>query len=226
MGAGERILDLIFPPKCPFCGKVQDRPGICGGCGDSLPWTGEGGSLWELPGGLRCAAPLWYEGTARSGLLRFKFQGAAGAAEILGGLIAQCAAERLSGEFDAVTWVPVSRRRLRKRGYDQARLLAEAACRLWSVKPVRFLNKIVDNSAQSGLPEGSARWANVRGVYRAADPEKLRGRRILIVDDICTTGATLAECAGVLRAAGAAGTVCIAAARTPLEKNVYNLREE
>ena len=99
MRALERVLDLLFPPRCPFCGRVLDRPGVCAGCASSLPWTAEADSLWELPGALRCAAPLWYEGAARQGLLRFKFQGAAGAADPLGGLIAQCAAERLSGEF-------------------------------------------------------------------------------------------------------------------------------
>lgn len=226
MRPAEWLLDLLFPPKCAFCGRILDRPGICGQCERALSWAGEEDGLWELPGGLRCAAPLWYEGTARRGLLRFKFQGAAGSADILGGLVAQCAAERLCGEFDAVTWVPVSRKRLRKRGYDQAELLARAACRRWNVKPVCFLTKILDNPPQSGLAESSARRANVQGAYTAAASKELRGRRVLLVDDICTTGATLSECAGALKAAGAAEVVCVAAARTPLEKNVYNFKEE
>lgn len=216
MRASERLLDLLFPPKCPFCARVLDRPGVCGKCGTSLPWTEEADSLWELPGGLRCAAPLWYEDMARQGLLRFKFRGAAGAGEALGGLIAQCAAERLSGEFDTVTWVPVSRRRLRQRGYDQAELLARGACRRWDTVPERLLEKIRDNPAQSALSEGAVRWENVRDVYRAAPPEAVRGRRVLLVDDICTTGATLSECAKVLAEAGAETVVCAAAARTPL----------
>lgn len=216
MRALERVLDLLFPPKCPFCARVVDRPGVCGRCESSLPLTEEAHSLWELPGGLRCAAPLWYRGAAREGLLRFKFQGAAGAGDPLGGLIAQCAAERLSGEFDTVTWVPVSRRRLRQRGYDQAELLARGACRRWDTVPERLLEKIRDNPAQSALSEGAVRWENVRDVYRAAPPEAVRGHRVLLVDDICTTGATLSECAKVLAEAGAETVVCAAAARTPL----------
>ena len=217
MNLWECLLDLLFPPKCPFCGRVLDRPGICPKCEEILPWMEDQNSLWEIPGGLRCAAPLWYRETVRTGLLRFKFQGAAGAADALGGLIAQCAAERLSGEFDTVTWAPVSRRRLRKRGYDQAELLARSACRRWDVKPVRRLEKIRDNPAQSGMTDAAARRANVEGVYRAAEPESIQGRRILLVDDICTTGATLVECAGILRSAGAAEVVCAVVARTPLE---------
>ena len=213
MRALERVLDLLFPPRCPFCGRVLDRPGVCAGCASSLPWTAEADSLWELPGALRCAAPLWYEGSVRQGLLRFKFQGAAGAADPLGGLIAQCAAERLSGDFDTVTWVPVSRKRLRRRGYDQAELLARGACRRWDAHPERLLEKVRDNPAQSGLTDGESRRENVKGVYRAAGD--CRGRRILLVDDICTTGATLGQCAAVLLDAGAETVVCAAAARTP-----------
>ena len=135
------------------------------------------------------------------------------------GLIAGCAAEHFSGAFDTVTWVPVSPRRLRQRGYDQARLLAESACRLWETKPLPLLRKTVHNPAQSGLKEAAARRANVLGVYEAVDPERISGHRILLVDDICTTGATLAECARVLREAGAADVVCAAAALTPLERD-------
>ena len=174
----------------------------------------------ELSGGVRCAAPLWYEGKVREGLLRFKFQGARAAAGPLGELVARCAAERFSGAFDVVTWVPVSRRRLRSRGYDQARLLAESACRLWEVRPEQLLQKITDTPAQSGLTEEAARRANVLGVYEAAEPERIQGCRILLVDDICTTGATLAECARTLRDAGAADVMCVCAAlaRRPEKK--------
>ena len=214
------LLDLFFPPKCPFCGKVLDHAGICPACEKALPWTEEGAGVRELSGGVRCAAPLWYEGKVREGLLRFKFQGARAAAGPLGELVARCAAERFSGAFDVVTWVPVSRRRLRSRGYDQGRLLAESACRLWEVRPEQLLQKITDNPAQSGLTEEAARRANVLGVYEAAEPERIQGCRILLVDDICTTGATLAECARTLRDAGAADVMCVCAAlaRRPEKK--------
>lgn len=221
MSVLETILDLLFPPKCPFCRKVLDRPGICPKCEAALPWTEDADGLREGPGGLRCAAPLWYEDLAREGILRYKFQGASALAEPLGGLIVQCAAERFSGGFDTVTWVPVSRKRLRERGYDQAELLARAACRLWDTEPVRLLVKTEHNPAQSGIHDAAARRANVLGVYQPAEPEKIRGKRILLVDDICTTGATLTECVRVLRDAGAEDVVCAAAALTRLGKNVY-----
>lgn len=210
------LLDLLFPPKCPFCGRVTDGHGICGACRKELPWTEGDEALRRLPDGLRCAAPLRYEGLAREGLHRFKFRGMSSAAGPIGELIAQCAAEHFSGEFDAVTWVPVSRKRLRQRGYDQARLLAEHACALWETKPAELLRKTSHNPAQSGIKSAEVRRTNVRGVYEPADAEGTAGRRVLLIDDICTTGATLCECARVLREAGAADVVCCTAALTPL----------
>ena len=212
------LLDLLFPPKCPFCGRVLDKPGIWDACRQALPWTEGEDALRRGPGGFRCAAPLWYQDLAREGLHRFKVRGMSSAAGPLGELLAQCAAEHFSGAFDTVTWVPVSPRRLRQRGYDQARLLAESACRLWDTKPLPLLRKTVHNPAQSGLKESAQRRANVQGVYTAPDPAAVRDRRILLIDDICTTGATLAECVRVLREAGAADVVCAAVALTPLEK--------
>lgn len=208
----ETFLDLLFPPKCPFCGKVLDARGICPACEKDLPWIDDGEALREEAGGFRCAGALWYEGKAREGLLRMKFRGDSAAAEPMGELVARCAAERFGGAFDTVTWVPVSRRRLRRRGYDQAELLARAACRHWGIRPVRLLKKVGDNPPQSGLHDTAARRANVLGMYDPAGD--IAGRRILLVDDICTTGATLKECVRVLKDAGAEDVVCVAVALT------------
>ena len=80
------------------------------------------------------------------------------------------------------------------------------------VQPVQLLEKCVDTPAQSGLSEPAARRANVLGVFDVVPGAEVAGKRVLLVDDICTTGATLAECARVLYDAGAAKVVCVAAA--------------
>lgn len=214
MKALKTALDLLFPPKCPFCRRVMDGAGVCGACAKILPWTADGQGFHEGTDGLVCAAPLFYEGQAREALLRLKFRGADHLAQPLGALIARCAAERFAGEFDAVTWVPVGPKRLRQRGYDQARLLAQAACRSWETAPERLLEKHGDNPAQSGLADASARRANVLGMYAIAPGARVAGRRILLIDDICTTGSTLAECVRTLRDGGAEKVVCAAAALT------------
>lgn len=204
------LLDLLFPPKCPFCRRVLDAPGMCPECEKTLPWTDEAHSLRELRGGLLCAAPLWYEGSVREAVHRFKFHGGVTAAGPLGELMAQTAAERFSGEFDTVSWVPVSAKRLRKRGYDQSRLLAESACKLWEVEPECLLRKVRDNPAQSSLEQAEDRWANTQDVYEAAGTSA--GKRVLLLDDVCSTGSTLVSAARTLLTAGAAAVVCVSVA--------------
>ena len=181
------LLDFFFPRHCPFCGRIVGKELLCGTCEKALPYCREvrTGSFG------RCAAPLYF-----------------------GSLMAQTAAEAFSGEFDAVTWAPVSRKRLRQRGYDQARLLCASLCVDWHVEPQETLRKVRDNPAQSGLEDAAARRANVLGVYEAVKPADIAGKRFLLVDDILTTGATLGECVRVLKAAGAAEVVCLTLAAT------------
>lgn len=219
MSVWEQLLNLLFPPKCPFCRRILDSPGVCDTCRKELPWTEEHEAVREGTDSLRCAAPLWYEGKVREAILRLKFYAAAATAETLGALMAQCAAEHLSGEFDLITWVPVSRKRRWKRGYDQAELLARAVCRAWGVKPVALLRKTMNNPAQSGLKEDAARRANVLGVYEMRPGAEVSGRRVLLIDDVCTTGATLTECSKVLREAGADAVVCACVAHARRERD-------
>ncbi len=207
MSLKAKLLDLCFPPKCPFCGKITKGHTVCSVCYKTLPWTEGQEILRKLSADVVCAAPLWYEDAVRAGILRYKFDGGVAAADALGELAARCAAEEFSGEFDTVTWVPVGPKRLKERGYDQTRLVAEAACRLWETEAVQLLRKPVDNPAQSGLKDAAARRANVLGVYEALPG--VEGKHILLVDDIITSGATLLECARTLMDAGAASVRCV-----------------
>lgn len=209
-GRSSALLDLLFPRRCPFCGTVGTRDSLCPKCRDTLPYTGD---LQEEDRGFaRCAAPLYYEDGVRKAVLDLKFHGKLGGLDCFGELMAQCAARQFAGEFDTVTWVPVSRRRRKQRGFDQAQLLAEAAAGHWQVRPVPTLVKTVDNPAQSSLEGAEKRRANVLGVYEPVG-ENICGHRILLIDDVLTTGATLAECVRVLREAGAAEVLCLTLAR-------------
>ena len=91
-------------------------------------------------------------------------------------------------------------------------------CRHWGTKPVRLLNKIQDNPAQSGLQGEAARRANVLGAYRLRPGAAVEGKRILLVDDVITTGATISECARILRTVGAREVVCATLARARDQK--------
>ena len=202
----DSLLGVFFPRKCPFCGKLTGKALLCGECETSLPRCEE---IRQGADFGRCTAPLYYEGPVRDAILAFKFKGKLGGLDAFGRLMAQTAAERYSGEFDAITWVPVSQKRLKKRGYDQARYLTASMCVDWHVAPLETLRKVTDNPPQSGLDDAAARRANVLGVYEAVSPKQFAGKRLLLVDDICTTGSTLGECARVLKAAGAADVMCL-----------------
>ena len=97
--------------------------------------------------------------------------------------------------------------------------MARAVCRAWGVKPVALLRKTMNNPAQSGLKEDAARRANVLGVYEMRPGAEVSGRRVLLIDDVCTTGATLTECSKVLREAGADAVVCACVAHARRERD-------
>ena len=145
-------LNFLFPRRCPFCNQhIGSKELICAGCEKKLPYTGDRAVRQTSWG--RVAAPLYYEDAVRRAILDFKFKGRMGGLPCFGSLTARCAAEEFGGEFDAITWVPVSRKRLRKRGFDQARYLAGSLCVEWHVEPQETLRKILDNPPQSGLEE-------------------------------------------------------------------------
>jgi ComF family protein len=159
-------------------------------------------------------SPLYYEGRVRESILRFKFNDATFYADIYGQLLSECVREHLAGTYDLITWVPLSEKRLKKRGYDQAMLLAMSTALKLDDVALELLKKQTDVPAQSSLDSAEQRKANINGVYTVADEELVRGRRILLIDDIITTGATISECAKTLRFFGASEVVCAAVART------------
>jgi len=213
-GLRERLMELLFPPKCVFCRRVlpDGVRGLCPDCAAEMPYTQDGG---RQKGGFYefCIAPLRYEGALRESFLRYKFGGMSSYAAAFGALLADCIKAEPEAVWDELSWVPLSAERLRQRGYDQARLLAEATARELGCGAVPLLEKGRHTPAQSGLTEAEARHTNVSGAFRVPEPGRVEGRRILLIDDIVTTGATLSECARVLRYAGAERVLCAALAR-------------
>ncbi len=203
------LLDLLFPPKCAFCGRLVEEGDVCAACAEALPFR-EGAASVQVIGEGRypCALAFYYEGPVRDGVRALKFGKKSWRARVFARYIAQTAAEELSGGFDAVSFVPVSLRRNFERGFDQARLLAEEAANIWGVKAEAVLRKDRHTRAQSSLQDAALRKTNVKGAYRVPHPERVRGRRFLLIDDVCTTGSTLSAAADALLEAGAAGVVC------------------
>ncbi len=204
----EKLLDFLFPPRCAFCHRL-DRSGVCEACKRSLPTQEK--PLREFSFG-RVAAPLYYTGAVREAVLRLKFRSGLSTLPGFAALMAECAVGEFSGEFDTVAFVPVSKKRKRSRGYDQSERLAHEIAKRWNAKAERLLVKTRHTPPQSELSDRAGRQANVFGVYEAVNAEKIRGARILLVDDVVTTGATLRECVRELKDAGAQSVVCVALA--------------
>ncbi len=204
-----KLLDLLFPPRCVFCGDI-----LTGGAEEVCPKCRKEARF--LQGKERhgkgeffddCVSVLKYRGCVRRGLLDFKFRRRQSYRHTYGRWMAELAREEYEGELDVVTWVPLSRRSLRKRRYDQCRLLAETVAARLGLPVERLLRKVRETEVQSGLREDAERRANVLGAYAAAG--NVAGRRILLVDDVVTSGATLAECARALLTAGAEAVLCV-----------------
>ncbi len=118
-----------------------------------------------------------------------------------------------------ISWVPVSPLRHFTRGYDQSQLVAKALARELGASSVKVLKKIHHTPPQSGLKDAAQRKANVLGVYQVCTPGVIAGKRILLIDDVVTTGATASECARTLLAAGAKEIVLAAIAAASNDKN-------
>lgn len=218
-----RAMDAALPAECVGCGV--EGPPICRACSPALDarLDAPGGVPIGLPGDLPepllqlewCSA---FRGTTRSALHGIKYQGEQRLAEPIGAAVAR-RWRRVGVGAGLVTHVPVHAARARQRGYDQAELIARVAARDLSLPFAPLLTRARATIAQFDLDRGD-RASNVEGAFvvgavargRAATPD-LGGRWILLVDDVVTTGATLAACATALHAAGALAISAIAVAR-------------
>ena len=208
------LLELFFPPKCMFCRRLlpDSARWCCDDCLAALPeWEG---AAEKVPGFSGCAVAFSYEEPVRGAILRMKFQGLRAYIPQFARWMAVRVRAELAGQYDFVTWVPCSRRRRWQRGFDQAELLARALARELEAEVRPTLLKVRHNPPQSRTKSAAARRANVLGVYRILPGAPVSGAKILVVDDIITTGATLSACGQVLRLAGAADLVCAAIAAT------------
>lgn len=185
------------PERHSPVGGAHDEYGLCGTCMVELPvfdWA-------------RSAAV--YSGAVKEAIHALKFHGKAPLARPLGALMLEAC--EAPPDVTAVVPVPLGRARARERGYNQAALLAERVAQGWSVPlRARWLVRRRETPAQSELTAAERR-ANVRHAFGASPA--VRGAHVVLVDDVLTTGATAAECARALRAAGAAAVGVLTVAR-------------
>lgn len=218
----ERAAGVLFPARCVFCGAVVPAGmSVCPNCAEKAPRVeepvcpacGRGKAFCACRRKFAfsaCAAAYYYEDAVKQGIARLKFHGHQNAAAGFAAL-ALPAARRITadGAVDLITAVPLSCNGMRKRRYNQSALFARALAGHLGLPYAETLQKPFDTKPQHTCG-GTERWGNVFGAF--AVRSDVRSKRILLADDILTTGATLHECARILMLAGAADVRCITVA--------------
>lgn len=223
---GQAILEFVFPAHCVVCGGSGSF--LCVECSDALPradaprcsvcWRpqADGAACADCRtqpppfDGLRAA--LVYSGAVRTVVQDLKYRGTTVLAGPMAQLMAACAREHgLAAEL--IVPVPLAGLRQRTRGYNQAEALSKPLGRELGL-PVRggALRRLRNTAPQARSDDARARRSNVEGAFRARG-EDVKGRRVLLVDDVTTTGATLAACAAALKEVGASSVWALAFAR-------------
>jgi ComF family protein len=224
---GRSFIDFFFPPQCSICGKPLgqnplDRP--CPSCVSQLkvffhPRCPRCGRGFDSPIGedhlcSACLTEDWvfakaravgpYEGWMIEVISRFKFLGVARLAKPLGTLLAEYRDAAFSfSEYDLLLSVPLHPQRLRQRGFNQSLLLARRIARIHSLAiDATALQRVRHTQPQTEL-SGPERKANIRHAFAVKKRAKVCEKRILLIDDVFTTGATVQECAKILLKAGA-----------------------
>ena len=199
----KRLLNLFFPPKCVLCNQIlkAEETDLCKDCREHQPlytehkiklsflaqWTG----LW------------YYKENVRSSILRYKFYGRRSYGCAYGRFLAMKLLKDGWDDMDVLTWIPIASQRKRTRGYDQVEVFARVLAEELGKELVPVLKKTRNTRPQSTMGDAAHRRANILGAFTVTDPTLIRGKRVLLLDDIITTGATASECARVLLTAGA-----------------------
>jgi len=240
------LFSLLFPSDCRICGSAlvhfarlpvcesclaQLKPldgVLCRICGEKLFSSHVVGAEGPLCGLCRRAEPVFrrataygaYEGALRELIHLFKYERVQPAGLLLGRLLAQAAQNMQMPQQTLVVPVPLWSDRLRDRGFNQAEAIAKAFLRLDRHSSIQLDTSVLvrtrETASQTGLTRRQRR-VNVRGAFAVTSPGRVKGRSVLIVDDVMTTGTTAAECARVLRRAGAKEVFVATVARATRE---------
>ncbi len=199
------LLNLIFPPVCEACRK-RSTEALCPECFSQIRFMRP-----QLGIHSACA----YEGVVRTALHRFKFSRRRALAKPLGVTLVKYISQLTAfpiKEIDCLVPVPLHRKRARQRGFNQAELLADVVGQYFEKPVVPALERMKNTHPQFDLPR-ARRLVNVKGAFKVSDNRMVFNKRLLLIDDIYTTGSTVAECSRALTIAGARGVEVLTLAR-------------
>lgn len=239
-GFWQQLLNVILPPRCLLCGKVlYERNGLCTECFGKIEFVSEPyckhcgrpfttqseqfSSIDQLCGAcLQEKRPLFklrrfafvYSDNSKNLILGFKFLDKTAMAETLANMLHHVGTDIWNEKPDLLMPVPIHRRRLLERRYNQSALLVKCLARQIGITADYFSLQRVRYTIPQVQLSGRARRNNLKHAFMVKNPEKIKGRKIVLIDDVETTGSTLKECAKVLKRAGAAEVYALTLART------------
>jgi len=212
MSLYETIISLIWPERCPYCNCVVSKEEIaCEKCIKKFPdYTFKR----FAKGGYRCFSPFAYSEGYKKAVNRFKFRNYRQFSRQLVYPMTDALKKNIPDvDFDYITYVPMHKKKINKRGYNQAQLLAKDLGNNLNLPCKDVLTKIVNNKEQHKCHKKD-RSKNVKGVYKSINKENIKDKTILLVDDIITTGSTLGECCKTLSKSGAKDIYCVTVCAT------------
>ncbi len=202
------LLDMIYPTHCAACGELIE-PGLkfCKDCERGLEFVKIKQYKNKNNKFDRLISVFYYKDTAKRVVLRYKFHGKKYLYKTMAEFMHKEFEENYDDiNFDYITYIPMSFSEYMKRGFNQTKVLTKVLSRKTKIKHKKLLRKKHKTKNQVGL-KAQERAENLKGCFE--NTEKLKGKNILLIDDVKTTGATLNECSKVLRKAGAKGIYCI-----------------
>lgn len=206
------IIDLLYPNICPYCGvRIEYNGDFCDSCRKRLvPYSGD----YAIENADGSAFFCVYTDEVKAVTLKFKKNPCGNTYYAYAkGIAAALAEKNLSDKIDVILFVPMTAADKRKRGYNQTELIAKELRYILDKPCINSLVKVRETRSQKSLTENERR-ENVKNAFSVRSPEKLRSKNVLVIDDVCTTGSTLAEAARAIKAAGAGKVYAAAFAKT------------
>ncbi len=203
----DKIFSLIYPDTCPYCGKIIGNTDLkCNECEKIIKYSF---SVREISDTVKCVSPFLYDGKVRDAVHRFKFRGYKRYAWNFAFEVAKAIDIKFPMyKFSAVVPVPIYKSRKKDRGYNQAGELAKELGKILNIPSMEVLEKTKNTSPQYKIKDYEEKIRNVKGVYKVTCSCQNPQERILVCDDIVTSGGTLAECVKALKLAGFKNISC------------------